>query len=610
MNISKTLFKELLRCDRFSALLEMMKEGDDAIISFSSHASIEELESLEHKSKLKILADQLHEAGFDEDEEIIEDPMLPYFNQLEDITSDWVTKRFGHDVISRKANEHQKHISLDLDFDSLHAFLDVYQEDLDKVRIFEVKATTDKKFINETFSYKKDGEKIEFPLFINKDGIHHVFTQDNPEIESIIIKKLEKLWKPSAKTYPYLYDIAFQAYIANHSKEINKELEFYLVTLNKAYVYDGVEIKDDIITIIDVTKIIHMMEPIIIRDIELVINRVDHQNASPIPLGTFCKFGKRDACPFIPICYKDFPDNKHMLTYIDRHNGYLNQKKGEYTHVFEWINQGITDALDFPLEYLNEDFYDNPTRIKKNKSQYEIIEKYLKHQDETPFVRKDEIKQIVQTYKYPIYYLDFESFPSPIPRFKGETPYTQSVFQFSVHVEKEPGKCDRDKDHIGYVAPSVDDHRLELVEKLCSAIPQDRGTVLVWFEAFEKGRLEELANLFPKYRKHLLDIRSRVKDLMKVFKGDKEFLGDSMFNYYHHGLEGSFSIKKVLPTLTSINYHDLNVKNGGEAMSVYAEFPKMKKDELEQALINLTEYCKLDTYAMVLLKQIILEKIK
>ena len=131
---------------------------------------------------------------------------------------------------------------------------------MDKVRIFEVKATTDKKFINETFSYKKDGEKIEFPLFINKDGIYHVFTQDNPEIESIIIKKLEKLWKPSAKNYPYLYDIAFQAYIANHSKEINKELEFYLVTLNKAYVYDGVEIKDDIITIINVTKIIHMME--------------------------------------------------------------------------------------------------------------------------------------------------------------------------------------------------------------------------------------------------------------------------------------------------------------------------------------------------------------
>ena len=54
-------------------------------------------------------------------------------------------------------------------------------------------------------------------------------------------------------------------------------------------------------------------------------------------------------------------------------------------------------------------------------------------------------------------------------------------------LKKNLGICHRDKDHIGYVAPSVDDHRLELVEKLCSAIPQDGGTVLVWFEAFEKG---------------------------------------------------------------------------------------------------------------------------
>ena len=39
----------------------------------------------------------------------------------------------------------------------------------------------------------------------------------------------------------------------------------------------------------------------------------------------------------------------------------------------------------------------------------------------------DGLKQL----KYPIYHLDFETFPCPLPRYSGEKPYTQSVFQFS-----------------------------------------------------------------------------------------------------------------------------------------------------------------------------------
>ena len=49
--------------------------------------------------------------------------------------------------------------------------------------------------------------------------------------------------------------------------------------------------------------------------------------------------------------------------------------------------------------------------------------------------------------EYPIYHLDFETFPCPIPRFFGEKPYTQSCFEFSLHIEKEEGICDIEKDN-------------------------------------------------------------------------------------------------------------------------------------------------------------------
>ena len=62
-----------------------------------------------------------------------------------------------------------------------------------------------------------------------------------------------------------------------------------------------------------------------------------------------------------------------------------------------------------------------------------------------PYIRKDKIKLAIDSLNYPIYHLDFETFPCPLPRFKGETPYTQSLFQYSIHIEKEPGVCDKDR---------------------------------------------------------------------------------------------------------------------------------------------------------------------
>ena len=60
----------------------------------------------------------------------------------------------------------------------------------------------------------------------------------------------------------------------------------------------------------------------------------------------------------------------------------------------------------------------------------------------TPYIDKEKIKVGLRQIKYPIYHLDFETFPCPLPRFKGERPYTQSVFQFSLHIQKEEGKLE------------------------------------------------------------------------------------------------------------------------------------------------------------------------
>ncbi len=79
-------------------------------------------------------------------------------------------------------------------------------------------------------------------------------------------------------------------------------------------------------------------------------------------------------------------------------------------------------------------------------------------------------------------------------------------------------------------------------------------------------------------------------------------------HYYLPEMQGSYSIKKVLPALVpSLSYEHLTINNGGDASSI---FYNLRKEEdaakVKEIRAALREYCGLDTWAMVK----ILEKIK
>ncbi len=129
-------------------------------------------------------------------------------------------------------------------------------------------------------------------------------------------------------------------------------------------------------------------------------------------------------------------------------------------------------------------------------------------------------------------------------------------------------------------------------------IGTDNGSVIVWYQIFEKSRNTELANMLPQYADRLENINSRVVDLMIPFKNDwvinKDFFG-------------SASIKKVLPALCNnkeFDYSAMEVGDGQTAQRVWSEFfikkfAEKTEKEKEKVLKDLIEYCKLDTFAMV-----------
>lgn len=203
-------------------------------------------------------------------------------------------------------------------------------------------------------------------------------------------------------------------------------------------------------------------------------------------------------------------------------------------------------------------------------------------------VNPEKIAEFLKKIQYPIYFLDYETISTAIPMFDGTRPFQQIPFQFSVHVQYEP---DGKLEHHEYLHKEQTDPREPLCKKLVE-LCGDKGSIIVYYQSFEKTRNEELAKAFPQYANAINTINDRVVDLYVPF--DKRWL-------YHPNQHSSASIKAVLPCFTDLSYDDLEIANGGDAMNTYADFimgniPDNKMDAMWNAL---SKYCEQDTYAMV-----------
>ena len=596
MAITKTKFINYSRCPRYVALDDLKKEKLDSMISIEEYKKEEEMEHI-----IELLCNMFDDNGndlIDVKNEHLE-TMMPYYNKVEILAGELASKYFKGNFKFSKSTYNQESFDAVIDNIRYLCYVDIYNENDDGINIIEVKATTTKKYLDL-------GSKDHSIFEKGKDGIYYLLEDLNLNIEDYMPLKVyernrNKLFDKYTGAGHYIYDIAVQRFIIENdmkSHNENKKVKYYLAVLNSNYVFDGKyengeaiydEVNgEDIISYIDVTSITKDMMDKIYLDSKKIKGYIDDLNGSRVPLGEFCEYKKTVKCKYCPLCFDVLPKKHSILCYINNNFGF---KKGNVKYdTYDLINEGKVGMLDIPDDMLNRE---------KNKIQKDAVISGKPYMNEKKI--KDGIKQIT----YPLYHLDFETFPCPLPRYKGERPYTQSVFQFSLHIEKEPGVCDKEKDHYGYLAPDHLDHRLDLVKYMCELIPCDK-MVLVYNDSFEKTRLKELAYIFPEYKEKLLKIRDNVFDLMNIVKTKSslyEELGYSkeeakMFNYYHPDMDESFSIKKVLPLFSDLTYKGMEVGNGVEAMVTYASFPKLLPLDYKHKYQKLVEYCQQDTYAM------------
>jgi len=236
--------------------------------------------------------------------------------------------------------------------------------------------------------------------------------------------------------------------------------------------------------------------------------------------------------------------------------------------------EGIVKMTDVPDWFKLND---------KQKIQRYVAENGGKHID------KKKIKSFLDNLQYPLYYFDFETIYSAVPKFDNAKPYQQIPFQFSLHIQDEPNGELR---HLSFLAESKADPRPTLLKVLKENLG-DKGDILVYNQSFEKKVLKEGAEFFPEFTDLIENnLLPRVKDLMEVF---------SKFYYYDQRQKGSVSIKYVLPLLSDLKYNDLEIEKGDMASFEFERvtYGDVSEEERQRIRKALEEYCELDTLAEV-----------
>jgi hypothetical protein len=355
-------------------------------------------------------------------------------------------------------------------------------------------------------------------------------------------------------------DVAFQRIAAELSGSVVGRT--FVMTMNADYVRRGQIDVEQLFNVTDITETVELRLAATEAGIQ---EAFEYLESVPIPsLADYCLDNKLD-CRFIQLNYPGLPEYTVFdITYLkhDKRKLLLSQNIVDITHVPD----------DFPLS-------------KKQRQQVDAAK------SGAVLVDREEIARRFCEWKYPLHFLDYETFAYAIPQFEGVKPFQQMCFQYSLHTIDSPGA---EAVHTEYLSHGGETPAREVAESLRAAMSGGIGTVFVWYEPFEKGRNSEMAEMFPDLSDFFTEVNERTYDLMKIF-------ADNL--YIHPEFKGKTSIKKVLPVLVpELSYADLGIKEGLAATILWfraATWPSLTDAERLQIFNDLQEYCELDTLAMV-----------
>ncbi|HVB86455.1 MAG TPA: DUF2779 domain-containing protein [Candidatus Dormibacteraeota bacterium] len=339
-----------------------------------------------------------------------------------------------------------------------------------------------------------------------------------------------------------------------------------LMHLNRDYVYPGGDYDlKRLFTFTNLTGLVRKKRREVVAALKEMRRTLAAKSPPPISIGPQCSVPY--ACPFYDHCHEGEPE--HSIKQLPRLRMRLREKLAE---------MGVIEIANVPHDF------DGLSTL-----QARVVEAV---QTETRFLDPS-ISRKLRKLRFPIHFLDFETFSPALPLYAGTRPYEMIPFQWSDHIQSADGAVT----HLEFLHSDRTDPRRPFAEKLLNALGS-KGSIVV-YSSFEATRLRELGEYFEDLAPALARIRKRIVDLLPLIR-------DHVYDPQFHG---SFSLKSVLPALVpKLGYDDLAIADGGHASLAYAELqaPQTALKRIGKLRTALLAYCSRDTQAILELFRLLL----
>lgn len=273
------------------------------------------------------------------------------------------------------------------------------------------------------------------------------------------IKGESELKKADSVEIDHIEDVTFQAVVLQ-KQNVNVG-KCFIIHLNKNYT------RHDELDITKLFVIEEITEKVREREQKVALKMVEAKKLllqdDENKVLCLCVYKGRSAhCSSFRFTYENIPE--YSVYDIAR----ISKKKLE-----SLIDAGIFELNDIPLNFFSLHTGHELTEIQRNQ-----IDSF---KQQKPIVKLQHIQKELSKLEYPLYFLDYETYASAIPLFRGFKPYARMPFQFSLHVLRD---AHADPIHFEYLHEANSDSSAYIIAHLKKIIGP-RGSIITWYKSFE-----------------------------------------------------------------------------------------------------------------------------
>jgi len=225
-----------------------------------------------------------------------------------------------------------------------------------------------------------------------------------------VINEVKGTSAQDKKKDEHLYDAAFQYILLKMAGY--KVGKVNLIELNKEFRKQGEINTRKLLQISDITDDVKGLE----EEINLMIpdmKRILGNDREPLPCECIYK-SRNNHCPAFKYLYPDIPDySVHDIVRIG-----LSKKKLEAL-----IENNCYNIEEVPKDFKLTEYQRNHVEVTQTK---------------IPIIDTIKIIEKLNKLVYPLYFLDYETYPKAVPIYDGCKPYQQVPFQYSLHILNIP----------------------------------------------------------------------------------------------------------------------------------------------------------------------------